>query len=59
VPAGQVAAADAMVGASVLSSFSGEESRLLPWWGGLLVLLAYAAVFGVIGRLTTFRRDIT
>lgn len=32
---------------------------LLPWWGGALVLLAYALVFAAIGVLLTVRRDIT
>ena len=31
----------------------------LPAWGGVLVLLAYAAVFGAIASRTTLRRDIT
>lgn len=32
---------------------------LLAWWQGLLVLLGYALVLAVVGRLTTLRRDIT
>ena len=32
---------------------------LLPWWGGALVLLAYAALSGGLGARLTLRRDIT
>lgn len=32
---------------------------LLPVWGGAVVLLAYAVVFGAIASVTTVRRDIT
>jgi len=32
---------------------------LLPWWGGGLVMLAYAALFAGIGVALTVRRDIT
>jgi ABC-type transport system involved in multi-copper enzyme maturation permease subunit len=31
----------------------------LPAWGGILVLLGYATVFGLIASRTTLRRDIT
>ena len=31
----------------------------LPPWGGILVLLGYALVFGAIASRTTLRRDIT
>lgn len=51
------AAADAVVGSSLFATMGSVE--LLEWWQGLLVLVAYAAVFAVIGRVTTFRRDIT
>lgn len=50
------AAADALIGASLFGEISGVE--LLPRWGGALVLLGYVAAFAVLGRLTTFRRDI-
>jgi ABC-2 type transport system permease protein len=42
-------------------SFYAESGMgtLLDWWQGLLVLLAYALVLAVVGRATTFRRDIT
>jgi ABC-2 type transport system permease protein len=32
---------------------------LLPQWGGLLVLLGYAAIFAAAGMLTTLNRDVT
>ncbi len=50
------AAADAVVGASLFGEISGAD--LLPGWAGALVLLAYAAVLTVLGRYTTFARDV-
>jgi ABC-2 type transport system permease protein len=35
------------------------DLSLLPWWGGILVLLGYAAVSAAIGAVLTLRRDIT
>jgi ABC-2 type transport system permease protein len=35
------------------------DLTLLPWWGGILVLLAYALVSAGIGAALTLRRDIT
>jgi ABC-type transport system involved in multi-copper enzyme maturation permease subunit len=37
----------------------GPELDYLPWWGGILVLLGYAAVSAGIGTVLTLRRDIT
>ncbi len=54
------AAADAVLGSSFFSSFGGEGggTDLLPQWGGAVVMVAYIAVLAVVGRSTTFRRDI-
>ena len=38
---------------------SGLDLAMLPWWGGVLVLLAYALVSAGIGAMLTLRRDIT
>jgi ABC-type transport system involved in multi-copper enzyme maturation permease subunit len=51
------AAADALVGASIYT-MGGGPARLLEWWQGALVLAGYAALFCVLGALTTLRRDI-
>jgi len=52
------AAADSVVGASLFGEISGGGGDLLPGWAGALVLLAYAAVLTVVGRWTTFARDV-
>jgi ABC-type transport system involved in multi-copper enzyme maturation permease subunit len=52
------AAGDALVGASALSFGQSTAAEPLEWWAGGLVLLAYAAVFLVIGQLTSWRRDV-
>ncbi len=51
------AAGEAVSGGSFYSE-SGLGS-LLTWWQGALVLLAYGLGLAAIGRVTTFRRDIT
>ncbi len=50
------AAGEAIAGSSLYVS-SGLADLLQPWQGAV-VLFVYAVVFTVIGRLTTFRRDI-
>lgn len=42
---------------AVVEGFTG--SKLLPWWGGLLVLLVWAGVLGALGWRTALRRDVT
>ncbi len=51
------AAGEAISGGSFYSEAG--LGQLLPWWQGLLVLLGYALIFAVIGRVTTLKRDIT
>jgi ABC-2 type transport system permease protein len=41
---------------AVVEGFTGAE--LLPWWGGLLVLLAWAGVMTALAWSTTLRRDV-
>ena len=36
-----------------------EDVDLLPWWGGLLVLLAYGTLFAAVGTAVNSKRDIT
>jgi hypothetical protein len=54
-------AAMALLGSAARSGgFGGGGSlQLLPWWGGVLVLLAYGVVLSVAGSLTTLRSDVT
>jgi hypothetical protein len=42
---------------AIVEGFTGTE--LLPWWAGLLVLLAYTAVFTVVAVRVSLRRDLT
>ena len=51
------AAADAIVGRSLYTV--GSTVHLLGRPAGLAIMLGYVPVLGVIGRFTTFRRDIT
>lgn len=37
----------------------GSGAELLPWWGGALVMIGYAAVFAAVGAALTLRRDVT
>lgn len=51
------AAAEALVGSSFYATTGMAE--LLGRWEGGVVLLAYAVAFALLGRATTFRRDVT
>ena len=51
------AAGEAVSGGSFYSETG--LGTLLEWWQGALVLLAYGVGLAAIGRVTTFRRDIT
>lgn len=53
------AAGDALVGASIFTMIGGPGAETLEWWQGGLVLAGYAVVFGAIGAVTTWRRDVT
>lgn len=55
------AASDALVGSSIFTSLGmgTTEVQTLEWWQGGLVLLGYGAVLGVLGMVTTWRRDVT
>lgn len=44
---------------SPASTAAGVTSAYLPWWGGALVLLGYAAVSAALGAAVTLRRDVT
>jgi hypothetical protein len=52
------AAADGLIGASLIGEMAGGSADLLPRWAALLVLLGYAGVLAAVGRATTLRRDI-
>ncbi|MFC7494615.1 MULTISPECIES: ABC transporter permease [unclassified Nocardioides] len=52
------AAADGLIGASLIGEMGGGSADLLPRWAALLVMLGYAAVLAIVGRMTTLRRDI-
>lgn len=40
------------------TSYMSFGQDLLPAWGGTLLLLGYAALFAIVGMITTMRRDI-
>jgi ABC-type transport system involved in multi-copper enzyme maturation permease subunit len=44
---------------TALTSPGGSQLDYLPWWGGGLVLLAYAVVLAGVGLLLSSRRDVT
>lgn len=50
-------AAESIAGASIYSAMGVFD--LLERWQGALVMLAYVLIFGVIGRLTSFKRDVS
>ena len=41
------------------TTFRGDSSVLLPWWGGAIMLILYGVVLALVGTLTTLRSDIT
>ena len=52
------AAADGVIGSSLVSQLGGGGSDLLPRGAALAVLIGYAVVLAALGRATTLRRDI-
>lgn len=52
------AAADGVIGSSLLTQMGGAGDDLLPRGTALAVLVAYALGLAVLGRATTLRRDI-
>ncbi|MFW0797049.1 ABC transporter permease [Gordonia sp. CPCC 205515] len=52
------AAADGLIGTSFYSMMGAGATDLLPRWAGGVVLVAYIVILAVVGRYTTFRRDI-
>ncbi|MEQ6900462.1 ABC transporter permease [Nocardioides sp. YIM 152588] len=52
------AAADGLIGVSLIGEMGGGSGDLLPRWAALLVLVAYAVALAAVGRATTLRRDI-
>ncbi len=46
-------------GAIVQSVSGAPGADPLSWWGGALVLIAYAAVLAGVGSVLTVRRDVT
>jgi ABC-type transport system involved in multi-copper enzyme maturation permease subunit len=55
------AASDALVGASIfaIGATQAVGGDPLEWWGGGVVLLAYAGVLVVLGYLVSWRRDVS
>jgi ABC-2 type transport system permease protein len=41
------------------TTFEGVNTRLLPWWGGAIMLVVYGVVLALVGTLTTLRSDVT
>jgi len=41
------------------TTFRGETSQLLPWWGGAVMLVVYGIALAFVGTSTTLRSDIT
>ncbi len=52
-------ASEALVGGGSFTSISTSGGTMLDWWAGGLVLLALAVVTGVVGAVTTWRRDVS
>ena len=53
------AASDALIGTSIYSTFGAGVSDPMPWWGGGLLLLAYAIGTAALGYYVTWRKDVT
>lgn len=55
----EVAAYLPSTASTAMTSSATAFGELLPWWGGGLVMLAYAAAFTLVGVWLTVRRDVT
>jgi ABC-type transport system involved in multi-copper enzyme maturation permease subunit len=44
---------------TVRTSFESANTRLLPWWGGAVMLLIYGFALALVGTFTTLRADVT
>ncbi|MFZ0665493.1 MAG: hypothetical protein WAM97_07035 [Acidimicrobiales bacterium] len=52
-------AAQALASGVQRSGFENTNVNLLPWWGGVLILLAWGVVLAGVGAAMSIRRDVT
>ena len=44
---------------AIVAPSTSKAGELLPWWGGMLVLLAWGVAMALLGAVFTLRRDVT